>query len=199
MLELLQKVEGMSILELGVGSGYLAKCLADSGACVTGIDGSSEMVSIARDRLGPGADLHVHDLNCPMTFLPASSFDIIISSLTFHYIEDWEMLLQECHRLLKPNGRLVFSVHHPFADIELAGTTNYFSKACVSEKWGENVTVTFYRRSLTEMTTALRKASFVIHGVIEPTPVTAAKDVDPRVFDKLSRIPWFILFDAKAV
>ncbi|HEC1774089.1 TPA: class I SAM-dependent methyltransferase, partial [Campylobacter lari] len=40
-------------------------------------------------------------------------FDIVISSLVFHYIRDYEKLIFNISKLLNKNGSLVFSVGHP--------------------------------------------------------------------------------------
>jgi SAM-dependent methyltransferase len=41
-------------------------------------------------------------------------FDIILSSLTLHYIKNWDDVFKEFNRILKVNEVFVFSVHHPF-------------------------------------------------------------------------------------
>lgn len=41
-------------------------------------------------------------------------FDLWVSSLAVHYIEDFDTLLRQIHRLLTPGGTFVFSQEHPF-------------------------------------------------------------------------------------
>ncbi|EAK9999309.1 class I SAM-dependent methyltransferase [Campylobacter lari] len=48
-----------------------------------------------------------------ITDLQNIKFDIVISSLVFHYIKDYEKLIFNISKLLNRNGSLVFSVEHP--------------------------------------------------------------------------------------
>jgi len=120
-LALAGHVAGRRILDVGCGSGPLSEALRDRGAIVTGLDASAKMVELARRRLGDGADLQVADLGGPLPF-PGSAFDDVIACLVLHYLEDWTGPLAELRRVLKPGGRLIVAVDHPFvttlADLE---------------------------------------------------------------------------------
>ena len=48
LLNLLKPKRGEKILDLGCGTGYLANLIAESGADVTGIDSSEEMINLAK-------------------------------------------------------------------------------------------------------------------------------------------------------
>ena len=96
------------------------------------------MLELARRRLGPDADLHVADLASPLPF-PDGSFDDVIAALVLHYLEDWAGPLAELRRVLKPGGRLIVAVEHPFA-IELmhraqGGKSSYFETRSRTEEW----------------------------------------------------------------
>ena len=114
MLALAGDVAGRRILDAGCGSGPLFAALRDRGAIVTGFDKSAGMLELARRRLGDGADLRVADLGSPLPF-PDDTFDDVTASLVLHYLEDWGPALAELRRVLKPGGRLIVSVDHPFA------------------------------------------------------------------------------------
>ena len=86
---------------------------ARPGRRVTGFDASPAMVDLARQRLGEDADLHVADLAAPLPFADAE-FDDVVASLVLHYLEDWSGALAELRRVLKPGGRLMVSVNHPW-------------------------------------------------------------------------------------
>lgn len=44
---------------------------------------------------------------------PFSEFDLVVSRLAFHYIQDLEKALAGIHRALRDSGPLIFSVEHP--------------------------------------------------------------------------------------
>src|ERR1700726_1108110 len=114
MLALAGDVAGRRILDAGCGAGPLFAALRDRGAIVTGIDKSAGMVGLARRRLGDDADLQVAELGSILPF-PDDTFDDVTASLVLHYLEDWGSALAELRRVLKPGGRLIASVDHPFA------------------------------------------------------------------------------------
>ncbi|MFI7135519.1 class I SAM-dependent methyltransferase [Nonomuraea sp. NPDC050153] len=98
-----------------VNEGPLSAALRDRGAVVTGVDASAGMLAVARRRLGDDADLHVVDLRDPLPFADGS-FDDVVASLVLHYLEDWGPTLAEMRRVLRPGGRLIASVNHPFVE-----------------------------------------------------------------------------------
>ena len=75
---------------------------------------SAKMLELARQRLGPGADLHLADLGSPLPF-PDGPFDDVIACLVLHYLQDWTAPLAELRRVLRPGGRLIVAVDHPYA------------------------------------------------------------------------------------
>jgi len=107
-------VTGRRILDAGCGSGPLMAALRARSAVVTGFDASAGMLEQARRRLGDGADLRMADLGSPLPF-PDGAFDDGIAALVLHYLEDWGPPLAELRRALKPGGRLIVAVDHPFA------------------------------------------------------------------------------------
>jgi SAM-dependent methyltransferase len=134
------------------------------------------MLEQARKRLGPGADLHLADLADPLPFADGT-FDDVIAALVLHYLEDWTGPLAELRRVLKPGGRLILAVDHPFA-IELLHRqeTNqpaYFATRSWTEEWthgGQTATLTFWSRPLHAMTDAFTAAGFRIATISEPAP-----------------------------
>jgi predicted TPR repeat methyltransferase len=114
ILALAGNVAGRRILDAGCGSGPLFAALRDRGAILAGFDSSAGMIEQARRRLGDDADLRVTELGSPLPF-PDSAFDDVIAALVLHYLEDWGPALAELRRVLKPGGRLIVAVDHPFA------------------------------------------------------------------------------------
>lgn len=114
MQEMLPKdVSGMTILDLGCGSGGLSKLLSDAGAkYVLGTDISKNMISEANKTAIKGK-LEFKVMAMEEIDQIHKKFDMVVSSLAFHYVKDFEKLAKDISNLLKPNGLLVFSQEHP--------------------------------------------------------------------------------------
>jgi SAM-dependent methyltransferase len=186
MLELAGDVTGRRILDAGCGSGPLFAALRDRGAIVTGIDASAGMLELARRRLGDDADLRVADLAGPLV-LPDGAFDDVIASLVLHYLEDWGPTLAELRRVLKPGGRLLVSVDHPFVITlmsHMAGEKPvYFGTRNRIEEWtmgGQTAQMSFWDRPLHAMTEAFATAGFRISVISEPPFVPEARELFPE-------------------
>lgn len=101
---------GMSVLDLGVGTGNLARRFLASGCDVLGADFSAEMLAKTREKL-PGLDLVQVDLTLD-EWPPALErrFERIVSNYTFHEFP-WPAKLRILSRLagrnLAENGRII--------------------------------------------------------------------------------------------
>lgn len=143
------------------------------------------MLKLARRRLGDDADLQVADLSSPLPF-PDGMFDDVIASLVLHYLEDWGPALTELRRVLKPGGRLIVSVDHPFAMTlmhrEAGREADYFATTNVTAEWtagGQTALMSFWHRPLHAMTDAFTAAGFRITTISEPAP---APDTPSELF-----------------
>jgi SAM-dependent methyltransferase len=197
ILALAGEVAGRRILDAGCGSGPLFAALRDRGAIVTGFDTSTGMLELARRRLGDGADLQVADLGGPLSF-PDDTFDDVVASLVLHYLEDWGPALAELRRVLKPGGRLIVAVDHPFAvnimHREAGRKPDYFATYNHTAEWtmgGHTARMSFWHRPLHAMTDAFTAAGFRITVISEPEPAPAARELFP---DDLATKPRFLCF-----
>jgi len=197
MLALAGDVAGRRILDAGCGSGPLFAALRNRGAIVTGFDKSAAMVELARRRLGDGADLHVADLGGPLPF-PDGTFDDVIASLVLHYLEDWGPALAELRRVLKPGGRVLVSVEHPFAinlmHRESGRKADYFATTNRTEEYtfnGQTALLSLWDRPLHAMTGAFTAAGFRMTVISEPEPSPTARELFP---DQLAAMPRFLAF-----
>jgi SAM-dependent methyltransferase len=199
-LSLLPSVKGKKVLDAGCAAGWYSKWLLDKGANVIAIDFSPSMIEMTRKRIGEKADVIRTDLNEPLNFINDKSIDIILSSLTLHYIKDWNLVMAEFNRVLKPLGTLVFSVHHPFMDFTYFNRKNYFLTEIIEDEWETNkgkVKVQFYRRPLCKIISPVIDAGFSIERLIEPMPTEKFKELNPEVYEKLTRKPQFIFLRAR--
>jgi ubiquinone/menaquinone biosynthesis C-methylase UbiE len=104
---------GMSVLCVGVGSGEEIDEIQKRGAAkIVGIDISEQLLVSARAKF-PQVEFFILDMMDIGTSFEKESFDVVYSSLAFHYASDWDTLLAGIHSVLKPQGMLVFSTHHP--------------------------------------------------------------------------------------
>ena len=197
MLSLLPEVDGLRVLDAGCGAGWYSEQLIARGARVTSIDASEAMVRYARARLGDAADVRVHDLARPLGFAEDASYGGIVSALALHYLRDWDPTLAEFRRILKPDGWLQFSTHHPAADAELFGTTRYLDVEEREDSWDGVGTVRFYHRPLREIVNALADAGFAIRRMEEPVPTEAFRALKPDSYERLLRQPSFLLVLAR--
>lgn len=192
MVDLTGDVAGRRVLDAGCGSGPLAAALRDQGAIVSGFDLSPAMIDLARERLGRDADLLVADLAEPLPY-EDDTFDVVVSSLALHYLEDWIAPLTELRRILRPGGRLVVSVPHPAAYMFNYQDRDYFALTQYSEKFefdGREAVLTYWHRPLHAMTDAFTKAGFRIEVVSEPpwAADTPAELLPPDLGDRTAFI-----------
>lgn len=180
MAKRLPDLEGKRILDLGCGCGVNCLDFVRRGASrVLGIDLSEKMLSVAQTE---AIDARIEYRHMDMTDLSAvdEQFDLIYSSLAFHYVEDISALFEEIYAHLAPGGILLFSQEHP-----LNTTEGHFNRNDDGERLsytifdynvpGKRVTTWFvdgvekYHRPMGLLLTALAHAGFIIEEVCEPT------------------------------
>jgi SAM-dependent methyltransferase len=205
MLQLLPVVTNRHILDAGCGAGWYAEQLLVRGARVTAIDASAELVEHTRRRLAAylsrdAPDLHVRhaDLADPLAFIADQAVDGVVLPLTLHYLEDWRPTLREMRRILRPGGWLLLSTHHPAIEAARFATNRYFETEAVEDEWKWVGTVQFFRRSLTEVTSAITDEGFLIDRLIEPIPTDAFRKIKPDAYERLLSHPEFLIVRAIA-
>ncbi len=99
------------LLDAGCGTGVHLIEMANRGALPVGVDFSVRMLEVARGH-APEIPLVAADISKPLPFGYAS-FDAVLCSLVSEHIADLGLFFSEIHRVLRPNGRLVFSGIHP--------------------------------------------------------------------------------------
>jgi trans-aconitate methyltransferase len=103
LLESLNPQPGERLLDIGCGTGQLTAEIARSGATVTGLDKSAEMLAEARKNypdlafvLGDAASFHFPE-----------PFDAVFSNAALHWVKNAEGAVSSIARALRPGGRFV--------------------------------------------------------------------------------------------
>lgn len=95
---------GSRVLDVGCGTGALLRALGPRLGAGVGLDASGAMIDHARRRGGPG--LRFEAVAGPRVPLPDASVDVVTSLLSWRYL-DWDPLLAELVRVLRPGGRIL--------------------------------------------------------------------------------------------
>lgn len=164
---------GLSVLDLGCGTGRHALWLAECGATVTAVDFSEGMLAEARRK--PGADAVrwlVHDLHTPFPF--GAEFDLVVCGLVLEHIVDLDRFFAESHRVVKPRGRAVYSAMHPA--MFLKGAQARFT----DPSNGEVVLPGSVPHSMAAFVMAAERAGFHLDDVAEFAPDDAFAVAYPR-------------------
>lgn len=204
--ELPETFEGQSVLCVGVGSGdELNEITKRSPARVVGIDISSGLLKIAAQK-NPSVELLEMDMT-EMNF-GDEEFDFIYSSLTLHYAPDWDVLLKEVSRVLKPGGILLFSTHNPpyWAGKPATGVvlTNERGVALTEHvaTIPGDVEITFYNHpDQASIRDALERAGFGVQlfycpSVVEALVEGGVKEKYERLKEKNEKDPLFLVVKA---
>lgn len=134
-LELLDAQPGERILDAGCGTGRNLKRLVAAGAEVCGIDFSLGMLNVAC-RVCPVVPFVVADLQRPLPFAE-DTFDAVLCALIGEHLGDLGSAFKQMHLVLRPAGRLVFSVYHPA--LAIAGKEAHFECDGVEYRLGAHL------------------------------------------------------------
>ncbi len=192
LLRVLGPVAELRLLDLGCGTGYLARKLARRGATVTGIDLTEPLIAHARSREAEeplGIIYYVADAAC-LDRLGDATFDVVMSNMVLMATPDAEGAIREAGRVLRPGGRFVASMKHPCFDTGSASgwlveTTNrtvtisrkvtrYREPHADTVPWpvgeGERRETPEYHRPLSWYVRTLRAAGLAVTEFEEPEP-----------------------------
>ena len=90
------------VIDIGGGTGYLAKYLSPYCSEIFVLDENSNMLS----RISPESQVKPIFANALESNLEDNSFDVVIMTDTLHHICNQDKLIKKCHRILKPDGKL---------------------------------------------------------------------------------------------
>ena len=210
--KMLPGFKGKRVLDLGCGFGWHCRYAMEQGAAsVRGIDLSEKMLEEAgRINNLPGITYNcmaIEDFD-----FPKGAFDVVISSLAFHYLADFGSICKKIHQSLSARGMFVFSVEHPVftaqgkQDWHYDGqggrmhwpVDNYAAEGIRKANFlGE--TVTKYHKTLSTYINELVSSGFEITGMSEPEPQKSLLENIPEMKDELRRPMFLILSAVKSI
>ena len=121
LFSMMPDLKDKTILDLGCGFGEHCKRFVESGAKkVIGIDISEKMLEIAKEE---NSDSKTTYINMPMENISQlnEKFDIVVSSLAFHYVEDFSGVVKNIYDMLNENGIFLFSQENPLCTCHSGG------------------------------------------------------------------------------
>lgn len=178
-VHLLGDVEGLTVVEIGCGAGQGARWACSHGARAVGVDLSAGMLAQARalDRR-LGTSVPVLQADAGRLPLADGCADLAFSAYgALPFVADAGAVLREVQRVLRPDGRWVFSVTHPvrwaFPDdpgpAGLVADRSYFDRTPYVER-GADGTVLYaeHHRTLGDWVRCLVTAGFTLLDLVEP-------------------------------
>ena len=208
---LLPELQGKAVLDLGCGFGWHCRYAREQQASsVIGVDLSANMLQQARELTNDAGIIYVQ-LPIEDIAFDDEQFDVVISSLAFHYIESFEDICKKVFDYLKPGGTFVFSVEHPIFtsrdeqdwhydeqgnrlhwpvdqyQVEGLRTTSFLAKNVMK-----------YHRTLSTYMNNLIAAGFTLEAVKESVPSETMLKEIPGMEDE-NRRPMFLIISAKKV
>jgi len=219
LLAACRPVEDLRVLDVGCGQGYFTRQLASEGGHVVGIDAAAKQIENARrhEEVRPlGIEYRAMDAARISRYWSPGRFDLVTACMAFHDMPDPLATLKASARVLRKQGRLVFTIPHPGTDTpyrewerdELGRKValkidRYFDSGPRTTQWrmarlNLHWETPSWHRPLTEWSEMIRTAGFVIRRLDEPRPTKDQVKRQPELEDCF-RVPYFLLFDlAKA-
>lgn len=207
--KMIPELKDKVVLDLGCGLGWHCKyAVANDAKEVIGLDSSERMLSKAK-KINIDDNIKYIKSTIEEMKIANEYFDVVISSLALHYVEDFYKVCEKVYDSLKYNGDFVFSVEHPIFTaygkqewyINDLGEKlhwpldNYFEEdKRISSFLGEDVIK--YHKTLTTYINSLLKCGFKIKEVVEPIPSKKMLEEIEGMKDELRR-PMMLLISAK--
>lgn len=206
LLSMLPDLRGKKVIDLGCGFGeHCIQYVRDGAVKVVGIDISEKMIDVARKE---NSHECIEYLNLPMEELSEiqESFDVAISSLALHYIEDFEGVVEKIFKMLNEGGYFIFSQESPLNTCYSGGERwtrddkgnklyahleNYSLEGERESAWFVDG-VKKYHRTFSTVINTLIKAGFTVEELVEPIPTPELLEQYPDYIDLYHR-PDFLL------
>lgn len=207
---LIPTLKDKTVLDLGCGTGDFASyCIENGAAKVLAIDISKNMIDRAMKEnyhekieylCSPFEDFELHN----------QTFDLIISSLAIHYIEDYEGLISKVTHLLTDGGEFIFSTEHPMVTArknmnnwvrdeegnKLHWAVDHYQEEGMRKEYWYIDGVIKYHRTISTLLNTIIKKGLVLEEIVEPTSIPIGLEKMPKLINE-QRKPSFLVIKAK--
>jgi ubiquinone/menaquinone biosynthesis C-methylase UbiE len=129
IIKSLGDLKGLTILDIGCGTGAEAAKYQQAGAKVFGIDPSPTMVAAARKLVTQTEQIIEGDAE--QIDFSDGMFDAVVSRFSLQYLFNFDLAYQEIHRVLKPHGQSALVVSHPLANMAVQKYGVYGSQTMI--------------------------------------------------------------------
>ncbi len=205
---MLPNFRGKRVLDLGCGFGWHCRYADEQGAeSVIGIDISAKMLEDAKAKT-TSPRIEYRQLSVEAIDFSDASFDVVISSLVFHYLESFADVCNRVAKCLTSKGDFVFSVEHPIFTAQGNQQWHYDANGepmhwPVDHYFAEGERkatflgkeLTKYHKTVTTYVNTLIQHGFEITKLVEPKPAAHMMN-QPGMQDELRR-PMMLLIAAR--
>lgn len=191
--KILPNLKDKRVLDLGCGYGWHCLYAAENGASkVLGLDLSVKMLEVAETKKNSPVITYSNQNMAEVDF-PEDSFDLVISSLAIHYLEDFDNIVARIKKLLVNKGDFVFSVENPIFTAYGTGQ-KYFNEEGEMLDWPIdnyhneglrntnflNADIVKYHKTMSTYINTLIRHGFKINEIVEP-PIGDKSNVAKRL------------------
>lgn len=206
LLDLIGHAAGLRVLDLGSGNAEIGRALLAAGCRgYIGLEPSRNMAREARKTLAGTAGEMVQATIQDWEY-PPEAFDLVISRMALHYVEDVETAFRQVFGTLIAGGRFVFSVEHPV----ITSCSRAYAAGSKRQDWivdeyhvpGRRVTrwmgqdVVKHHRTIEQYFGALQHAGFIVEGLREARP-RREQFLREETYLRRQRIPLMLLMAAR--
>ena len=211
MRSFLPNLKNKTILDLGCGCGDMDKYFIETGAKkILATDISENMIKTANE-VNNHKDIEYKVLKMEDLNTLTQKFDIVYSSLAFHYIEDFNKLLKDINNLLNENGMLIFSQESPLStmnqpkfegdenkviiDGEKYNIVKNYNLEGERQVWWNNTQVTKYHRTYASLVNSLINNNFEIIEIKDSYATEETIKLCPKYKNQMHK-PYFTFVKA---
>ena len=211
LFELIGNVKDKEVLDLGCGTGGNDRKLIEKGArSVLGIVLSTKMIEVAnKENDLDNIEYKVMSMNDIDKI--NRKFDLVVSSLAIHYIEDYDNLCKKIYNLLNDGGEFIFSCGHPmdsapilndYSDnFVIINDKKYFLLSDYNNE-GKRISHWFvdgvetYHRNMSHLVNGLINAGFKLEKMVESYATDEIIKIKPKYKEQRDH-SYYVYFKAK--